>query len=322
MASVTVEEILQDKAFDLNVECVAGHKGLHKQIKIPHVQKPGLALAGYTSFLVPNRMQVFGKTEITYLSTLSPQKRKEVFRQFFQTVDIACCVVTRNLEVPSELIEMADQTRTAVLRTSLLTQVFIERITKFLELKFAKTATLHGVLMDVFGIGILILGKSGIGKSECALDLVLRGHRLVADDIVELMRVPPASIYGHASEIIKHHMEIRGLGIINIKELFGISAVRDRKKVQLVVKLVDWEETVDYDRVGLDEGTYTVIGVELPLIVLPVRPGRNLTAIVEVAARNKLLKLEGYHAAREFQKNLLRQISNPEEPERLGEDVE
>jgi HPr kinase/phosphorylase len=197
-----------------------------------------------------------------------------------------------------------------VLRTSLPTQALIERLTKLLDARFAKTASLHGVFLDVFSVGVLLLGESGIGKSECALDLLARGHRLVADDTVDLTRQGPLSVYGRGPDAIKYHMEVRGLGIINIKEMFGVNAVRDRKRVQLVVKLVAWEKDIDYDRLGLDDKAYTILGVPIPLVVLPVRPGRNLSTIVEVAARNQLLKMEGFHAAREFQQKLLTRLES------------
>jgi len=310
MARVTVKDILEDKEFDLALKVIAGHSELDKIIKIPYVQKPGLAMTGYTDFLVQHRIQVFGKTEITYLRQLDIAIQDTILGTFFDK-KLACCVITRGLEPPASFIHHANRTNTPLLSCSLSTQVFIERITRFLEYRFAQTTNMHGVLVDVYGIGILILGKSGIGKSECALDLVLRGHRLVADDIIELFRIPPNIIQGQGSDIIKYHMEIRGLGIINIKELFGISAIRDRKRVHIVVKLVEWDESLEYDRIGLQETSYTILGVDTPLIVLPVRPGRNMTSILEVAARNHLLKLEGYHAAKEFQKRIMERVPPP-----------
>jgi HPr kinase/phosphorylase len=168
---------------------------------------------------------------------------------------------------------------------------------------------MHGVLLDVFGVGILLLGKSGIGKSEIALDLIMRGHRLVADDIVDVKRPSQDAVFGMGSEIIKHHMEIRGLGIINIKDLFGVAAIRERKKIEIVLELVDWDPTVEYDRLGVEDRKYRVLDVEIPMLVVPVRPGRNMTTIIEVAARNHLLKLQGHHSAREFQERLNRAIA-------------
>jgi HPr kinase/phosphorylase len=186
--------------------------------------------------------------------------------------------------------------------------VFINRVTKWLEQRLSPTTSVHGVLIDALGVGILLLGKSGIGKSEAALELVLRGHRLVADDIVEIHKRPPDMIYGSGSEIIKHHMEIRGLGIINIKDLFGISAVRDQKKVELVVELVDWNDEEEYDRLGVEEQTHLILDVPLPMLRVPIRPGRHIGSIIEVAARNLLLKFQGKHSAREFQERLDRAL--------------
>jgi HPr kinase/phosphorylase len=230
---------------------------------------------------------------------------------------VACCIVTWNLPPPRVFLQHAERTATPILRSQLPTQALIERLTKVLEERFAKGTSVHGVLLDVHGVGVLLLGESGIGKSECALDLISRGHRLVADDTVDLVRQGPLAIFGHGPDVIKYHMEIRGLGIINIKELFGISAIRDRKRVQLVINLVAWEKDIDYDRIGLDDQTYAILSVDLPLINLPVRSGRNLATIIEVAARNQLLKMEGFHAAREFQEllrnQLLQQAQNADE---------
>ena len=196
-----------------------------------------------------------------------------------------------------------------MLRTSHLSSQFIEAVQTYLEDVLSPSTSMHGVLLDVFGVGILLLGKSGIGKSEIALDLIMRGHRLVADDIVDVKRPYPDAVFGMGSEIIKHHMEIRGLGIINIKDLFGVAAIRERKKIEIVLELVDWDPTVEYDRLGVEDRKYRVLDVEIPMLVVPVRPGRNMTTIIEVAARNHLLKLQGHHSAREFQERLNRAIA-------------
>ena len=321
MGYVKVRELVEDKEFELHLRLVSGSAGLSRQIKYAYVQKPGLALAGYTNFVVPSRIQLLGKTEISYLRTLGEEERERIVRGLFEC-DFACLIVTRDLPVLPVLLEESERTGIPILVTSHTTQYFIQQVTRFLENRFAETTSSHGVLVDVFGVGILILGRAGIGKSECALDLILRGHRLVADDIVDMIRIPPNTVYGSGPEIIKYHMEVRGLGIINIKELFGISAIRDRKKVQMVVQLVDGDEKLEYDRIGLDESTFDVLGVKLPTILLPVRPGRHLTSIIEVACRNYLLKMDGYHAAQEFQKNLLRQIQLNRPIRVIGEEIE
>jgi len=319
LAHVTVNEMLKNQFLDLGLTVVAGEQGLANQIKVPYVQKPGLAMTGYVSFVAKNRVQVFGKTEISYVAQLSTADQETILQKYFDQ-QVACCIVTRSLEIPPAFIQHAERTNTPVLVTGLNTQPLIERLTKFLEAHFAKTTSIHGVLMDVFGVGVLLLGDSGIGKSECALDLILRGHRLVADDMVDLIRQGPFALHGRGPEVTKYHMEIRGLGIINIKELFGISAIRDRKKVQIIIKLVGWDKDTEYDRLGLEDSTYSLLGVDLPLIVLPVRSGRNLSTIIEVAARNYLLKLEGFHAAKEFQDRLIRKLA--EEAELITEEPE
>jgi HPr kinase/phosphorylase len=218
-------------------------------------------------------------------------------------------VVTKGLEATPELVAAAEEAGVPLLQTTHLSSTFIEEIQAYLEDILTASTSMHGVLLDVFGVGILLLGKSGIGKSEIALDLVMRGHRLVADDIVDVKRKTPESVYGMGSEIIKHHMEIRGLGIINIKDLFGVAAIRDRKKIEIVLELVEWDPAVEYDRLGVEERKFRILDVEIPMLVVPVRPGRNMTTIVEVAARNHLLKLQGHHSAKEFQDRLNRAIA-------------
>src|SRR4029077_18952513 len=200
---------------------------------------------------------------------------------------------------PNEAMKLANAYGVPLMRSPLMSSVFINRMTKFLDDSLAPTTSVHGVLIDVLGIGVLLMGKSGIGKSEAALDLVLRGHRLVADDIVEIKAKGTDAVYGAGSELIRHHMEIRGLGIINIKDLFGVASVRERKKIELVIELVEWDERHEYDRLRLEQATMNIVGVEVPHAVVPVRPGRNMTTIVEVAARNHLLKLQGHHSAQE-----------------------
>jgi HPr kinase/phosphorylase len=316
---ITVRELLAHRQIDLSLSIVAGESGLDNKIRTHYIQKSGLAMTGYVAYVARNRVQIFGQTEISYLTSLPEEKQEEVCARFFDQ-HVACCLITRNLQVPEPFLRHAERTKTPVLRSQLPTQALIERLTKLLETRFAKNTSLHGVLLDVFGVGVLLLGESGIGKSECALDLVSRGHRLVADDTVDLVRQGPVAVYGRGPDVIKYHMEVRGLGIINIKELFGISAIRDRKKVQMVVKLVPWDKDTDYDRIGLDDKNFPILGVDMPLVALPVRPGRNLSTIIEVAARNQLLKLEGFHAAREFQRHLLSTLAH--EAEALTEEPE
>ena len=307
MSGLLVEELEKDKEYHLDLTLMAGRKGLKREITHSQVQKMGLALTGFVRFIDPKRLQIIGNTEMAYLKTLSPEQQEKVVRQIC-SLDLFCLVITRHLEIPELLLSEADEKGIPLFRTSLRSFDFIERVTKFLEEKLASTTSLHGVLMDVFGIGILILGKSGIGKSECALDLILRGHRLVADDMVYVQKRSPSSLIGSGFDVIKHHMEIHGLGIINIRSLFGVEAIRERKKIDLVVELMEWDTHLEYDRLGFEEGKYPVLDIELPKLRIPVTPGRNLTTIIEVAARNHLLKVMGYDSALEFEKKLLRKM--------------
>jgi len=312
--SIRVDSLLEARDAGLALELVGGKGGLGRRISGPRIQKPGLALTGYTAYVHAERLQVLGLTEISYLRSVEPEKRR-MGLETLCALEPSCVVVTRGLEVPQELVAGGDRHEVPIFSTPLMSSVFINRVTKWLEDRLAPTTSVHGVLIDVLGVGILLLGKSGIGKSEAALDLVLRGHRLVADDIVEIRKRVPDMIYGSGSDIIKHHMEIRGLGIINIKDLFGISAVRDAKKIELVVELVEWNEEEEYDRLGVEELRHSILDVAVPMLRVPIRPGRNITTIIEVAARNLLLKYQGKHSAREFQDRLNRALieAKPEE---------
>jgi HPr kinase/phosphorylase len=264
-------------------------------------------MTGFIKFINPDRLQIIGNTEMDYLRTLSAEQQEKVIHQICN-LDLSCLVITRNLEVPELLLQEADKRGIPLFRTALRSFDFIEQVTQYLEEKLASTTSIHGVLMDVFGVGVLILGKSGIGKSECALDLILRGHRLVADDMVSIQKRSPSSLIGSGFDVIKHHMEIRGLGIINIRSLFGVEAIREQKKIELVLELMEWDTNREYDRLGFEEEKYPILGVELPMLRIPVTPARNLTTIIEVAARNHLLKVMGYDSALEFEKKLLQKM--------------
>jgi HPr kinase/phosphorylase len=307
MSGLSVQELEQNKEHQLDLTLVAGRKGLKRRITHSQVQKMGLALTGFAQFINPERLQIIGNTEMAYFNTLAPDLQDEVIRKVC-SLELCCLVITRNLEIPELLLREADVKGIPLFRTNLRSFEFIERATRFLEEKLAPTSSIHGVLMDVFGVGVLILGKSGIGKSECALDLVLRGHRLVADDMVYIQKRSPSSLIGSGFEVIQHHMEIRGLGIINIRSLFGVEAIRERKKIELVLELMEWDTQREYDRLGFEEEKYSILDVELPMLRIPVTPARNLTTIIEVAARNHLLKVMGYDSALEFEKKLLRKM--------------
>ncbi len=300
----SIRDLLLDVEFGLDLTVLAGERGLDTRIGTPRIQKPGLALTGYTKHLHPNRIQILGNTEISYLRQL-PEKSACSHLEMLCAFPITCFVVTMGLDPPACLIRIVDEAGIPLLRTSHLSSTFISLVTKFLEERLLPITHVHGVLVDVLGVGIMILGKSGIGKSECALDLVIRGHRLVADDVVQIRKRSPVALIGSATESLQFRMEIRGLGIINIKDLFGISAIREKKIINLVIELLEWDPEQEYERLGIDEETYTILEVGVPYLKIPVRYGRNLTSIIEVAARNFLLKGMGYHSAREFHENLL-----------------
>jgi HPr kinase/phosphorylase len=305
--SLSVQELEQNREHHLELTLMAGRKGLKKKITHSQVQKMGLALTGFVQFINPERLQVIGNTEMAYFKTLTPEMQEKVIHQIC-SMPLSCLVITRGLEIPELLLRDANEEEIPLFRTNLRSFDFIERVTKFLEEKLASTSSVHGVLMDVYGVGVLILGKSGIGKSECALDLILRGHRLVADDMVHIQKRSPSSVIGSGFEVIQHHMEIRGLGIINIRSLFGVEAIREKKKIELVLELMEWDTHREYDRLGFEEEKFSILGVELPMLRIPVTPARNLTTIIEVAVRNHLLKGMGYDSALEFEKKLLRKM--------------
>ena len=318
-AVVTIDQLLREGGGELMLTLRGGRAGLDRAIAVPRIQKPGLALAGYQAQLHQGRLLTLGGTEIEYLTAASPEQRTLGIDTVLAATP-ACVVVTRGLQPPPDLVDACDARRVPLLVSGMVSADFIGRVTHYLQEKLSPSTSLHGVLLDVLGIGVLLLGKSGIGKSEAALELVVRGHRLVADDIVNIRRLGPSLVYGSGSGIIRHHMEIRGLGIINIQDLFGISAVRDVKKIELVIELSDWDQDAEYDRLGVDEEVYTVLGEELPLLHIPVRPGRNVSTIIEVAARNQLLKAMGHHSARDFQDRLNQAIAEAR-PRRFDADL-
>ena len=317
--AVSIEELLREAGGELAMRLCSGAAGLHRTITVPRIQKPGLALAGYAEQLHRDRVQTLGATEIEYLASVDAARRK-LGIDTVMAASPAVVVVTRDLEPPAELVAASEAHAVPLAVSRLASAEFIAGVTQFLQTKLSPSTSIHGVLLDILGVGVLLLGKSGIGKSEAALDLVARGHRLVADDIVNIRRIGPKLVYGSGSGIIRHHMEIRGLGIINIQDLFGISAVRDVKKIELVIELSDWDQDAEYDRLGIDDDVYGILGEVLPLLRVPVRPGRNVATIIEVAARNQLLKYMGHHSAREFQDRLNQAIADAR-PRRFDADL-
>ncbi len=284
---------------DLRLSLVSGKDGLDKAITGSEMNRPGLALAGFFDFFAYDRMQIFGLGETAFMAHLSDERKADIYTRFFSH-DVLCCVFTHD-EMPDEIfLEFTDRKNVPTLVTSHKTTRFISLLTHIIEEFYSPTVTIHATLVEVFGIGVLLLGKSGVGKSECALELIERNHRLVADDIVEVRKVDESLLMGSGSEIIKHHIEIRGLGIVNVRDIFGIGAVRNRKRIELVVMLEEWDSTKAYDRLGIDENRYTILDIEVPYLTIPVRPGRNIPIIIETAALNQRLKKMGTHSAREL----------------------
>jgi HPr kinase/phosphorylase len=306
-ASLTVAELA--KRSELDVKVVAGAAGITRDVTVPRIQKPGLALTGWPEQLHANRVLVLGGTEIDYLADHEPARRVGI--QTLLASEPACVIVCRSLTPPEELLTAAEARGVPVLVSSLVTADFIAAVTTWMADRLAPSMQLHGVLMDVLGIGVLMVGKSGIGKSETALDLVARGHRLVGDDVIRIRR-KNGQLAGRGAGLLGHHMEIRGLGIINIKDLFGISAVREAKVIDLIVELHEWDATVEYDRLGFDDQREKLLDIDVMKMRLPVRPGRNIATLIEVAARNQLLKAQGIHSARAFRDKLHRAMNDTE----------
>jgi HPr kinase/phosphorylase len=323
---VTVAGLLSGRpeAFGLPLELLAGGSGLDRVITSPHIQKTGLALAGFHEYLKPGRVLIFGESEIRYLESLESAGRVTSLRLAL-TLDFPCVLITGGFTPPQELVDEAERSRVPLLKTAVATPTAIAKLSSMLEDSLAERTMIHAVLMDVLGLGVLIAGESGIGKSECALDLIVRGHRLVADDTVEVRRRQETILIGTCPELTRHHMELRGLGVINVKDLFGIASTRSSKRVELVVQLERWVPTREYERLGLDDVFHEILGLRVPLLKMPVAPGRNIAILVEVAARNQLLRQRGHHAARELADRLdasLRRPAHAAAPDEEDEEIE
>ena len=310
--SISVKEFFEALKSPLELTLVAGQKGLNRKISVPEVNRPGIALAGYFDYFASKRIQVIGKVEIAYLANLSPIKRREILTQLMQR-GIPCVIISRRYRAPIELLEIANAMRVPVFRSTLITMNIVNKISSYLEDIFAPTTCVSGTLVEVFGLGIMLTGKSGVGKSECALALTENGHRLVSDDIVKIRRTEQ-QLVGFGEKLTRHHMEIRGLGIINVQTLFGAGCVREQKKLYLIVNLEFWEPDREYDRLGLDEQTVDILGIKVPQLVIPVRPGRDLCLILETAALSQRLKIMGYYPAREFNRELMLHIQKQKRP--------
>ena len=306
---VGVSELVEGAADALKLDLAAGRAGLANRIQQARVQRPGLALTGYTDYIRYGRVQIVGSSEAGYLRKLGARERRAILAKLCRC-RISCFVVTKGLSPPTELLSAAEARGIPVLVTPLESTVFIKLLSAFLEERLATRLHLHSVLLDVFGLGVLILGESGIGKSECALELIDRGHRLVADDVVEVKRMGDVLV-GVSPDLTRYHMELRGLGVLNIKDLYGVSSMRLSKRVELVVQLERWDPGKEYDRLGLGGERFLILGVEVPLARMPVAPGRNIALLVEVAARNQLLREGGYDAARRFVERVDELVASP-----------
>jgi HPr kinase/phosphorylase len=300
-----VGKFFADHCTPLGLELVGDATGLERFIPEPTINRPGLALSGFFRYFASKRIQVAGHAELSYLRSLSNEERGARLEALFKH-RIPCLVVARNLSLPAGLLELASEARTPVFKTPLITMKFINAATIALEDEFAPIASEHGIMVDIMGVGVLIRGKSGIGKSECVLGLIERGYSLVSDDIARFRNLEGRGLIGNSKELTRFHMEVRGIGIINVAAVFGAGSVRPEKQLDLVVTLKDWQEVPDIDRLGIDRETYEILGIPIPHVTIPVRTGRDLARLVEVAALDQKLKSMGHDTAREFNERLLR----------------
>lgn len=306
-APLTMKSFFERLSAPLQLLQVEGTDGLERPIRSPNISSPGLALAGYTDRFPANRIQILGETEMTYLSSLAPDERRRIMKQFF-AFPIPGAVITKGQRPSIEMVEEAVAAGVALFITTLKTNDFYSKAKPWLEEEFAPTTNLHGSLADIFGVGLLFVGRSGIGKSECVLDLVERGHRLVADDLVLVKRRGSDVLIGRGHELQRHYMEIRGIGLVDIPALFGIRAVRQQKRIEVVVQLEDLDTNAAVDRTGLDTDTTLILDVEVPKVRVPLNPGKNITVIAEVIALNHLLKYSGVDPATRFNERLKKQM--------------
>jgi HPr kinase/phosphorylase len=302
-ARISVAELLAYPRLSEHLSLVSGEGGVSRPITHPRVQKSGLVFAGHARGIVPTRVQVLGETEYTFLEARTPEDRRRGIEALL-SLEPSVVIVTRGAEPFDELVKASVATETPLVVSSERSSKSIHRIHAALDWLLAPRRTMHGVLLDVHGVGLLLTGPSAVGKSECALFLLERGHRLVADDRVELVRLPTDQVEGSSPELLRNHLELRGIGIVNVRDLFGAAAVREKKTVNLIVELCQFDELEDYDRLGLDDPHLDLLGLSIPALRIPVRPGRNMAVILEVAARNHLLKRAGRNAARSFVERL------------------
>ena len=309
MPQISIRKVLEEYGDQLSLSSVAGQGGIGNTLSTSDVHRPGLALAGFLGLFTFDRIQVMGNTEMLYLSSLDPGVCRQTLETIFQ-FDIPCMVITDGNEVLPVMVELSNARQIPLLTTPFATTKFAHLFSYYLDDVFAPRTAIHGSLVDVYGIGLLFVGASGIGKSEIAVDLVERGHRLVADDVVLVSRKVQGIVVGSSGETLRDHIEIRGLGILNVRNMFGVRAVRMQKRVEVVVKLIKWDETAAYDRIGLDEDWVSILDLEVPQVTVPIYPGKNITVIAETIALNYQLKIQGYHTAEEFNRRLVERMKN------------
>ncbi len=307
MKTLRVGELLERKGESLALKVIAGEEGLDREVERADVSSPGIALTGFVERFPSGRVQVFGETEVAFLRSLDPEAQRTA-AEFILRSDVPCLFITKGMDPPKSLKAAANEHGIPLIQSQLKTGEFYRRVKPYLDDEFAPTSVMHGSLADVYGVGLLFIGKSGIGKSECVLDLVERGHRLVADDVVVVTRRGHDVILGRGLEQQQHHMEIRGIGIIDVRALFGIHATRQQKRIEVVVQLEEWSDTSDYDRTGLSQETSSILDVDLPVVVIPLNPGKNITVIAEVVSMRHLLKYSGVDSALEFHRSMRRRM--------------
>ncbi|MBC8312808.1 MAG: HPr(Ser) kinase/phosphatase [Candidatus Cloacimonetes bacterium] len=307
MKKITIEEIFKIKAKDLSLTLLSQKNGLKNVIKSSELHRPGLVFAGHFDTFDFDRIQVLGETEIKYLKSMTKSKRYDIIKEIFTRFKIPCIITSKGLLPDKELLFLADENGIPVFKSRLSTSNLMNRLSAFLQDYFAPSKSIHGTLVDVLGIGVLITGKSGIGKSECALSLISRGYRLIADDVIKIKN-KEGIIVGEVNKKLGHFMEIRGIGLLDIETMFGIQAIRMQKRIEIQVELTPWRQNMDYERIGLKDRFCRILDVEIPIIYLPVSPGKNIVDIIEVVALNHMLKIYGHNAAKIFNEKIKREI--------------
>jgi HPr kinase/phosphorylase len=308
--TITVEKFFKAHGEQLKLDLLAGQDGLSRAIMEPSVNRPGLVLAGFTRYFAYKRVQALGNADVYFLRSLTPKSRQRCYAKLFK-FKVPCLVFSRNLDPDEELIRTANQAAIPIFRTPLLTVKFINQATLALDSMFAPRGTEMGSMVDVLGVGVIIKGESGIGKSESVLALIERGYSLVADDVTKVVLLDGKEVIGTCSDLTRSHMEVRGIGIINVAAMFGVKSISSNKRVDLVVSLKTWQDVPDVDRLGMEQQFTSILGVNIPHMIIPVRPGRDIARLIEVAALHTKLTLTGYNPARELNERLLAQMAQP-----------